>query len=83
MLGTVIPDAGNRIWKEIISGESIISFEFLAANILTARIRHLYLCEPSKANLHRLASQLRELFVRNSELPSVKKDICKISNMVN
>ena len=83
MSGAVIPDAENCIWREIIAGEKTINFEFLAANILTARVRHLYLSEPNKTNLNRLTLQLRELFVRNSELPSVKKDLYKISNMVN
>lgn len=82
MLGTMIPDINNRIWKELITGQKIISFDFLAANILTRRVRDLYTSEPSEENLQSLTRQLRELFVRNSELPSVKNDMDKISHRV-
>ncbi len=83
MLGTTIPGVRDHIWKEIITGKKTIGFEFLAANILTRRIRELYINEPSVENLQRYILQLRELFVRNSEIPSAKKDIDKITNMVN
>lgn len=83
MLGTTIPSVRDHIWKEIITGKKTIGFEFLAANILTRRIRELYINEPSVENLQRYILQLRELFVRNSEIPSAKKDIDKITNMVN
>jgi hypothetical protein len=83
MLGTTIPGVRDHIWKEIITGKETIGFEFLAANILTRRIRELYINEPSVENLQRYILQLRELFVRNSEMPSAQKDIDKITNMVN
>ena len=83
MLGTTIPGIRDHIWKEIVTGKKTIGFEFLAANILTQRIRELYINEPSDENLQTYILQLRELFVRNSELASVKKDICKINNMEN
>jgi hypothetical protein len=83
MLGTTIPGVRDHIWKEIITGKETIGFEFLAANILTRRIRELYINEPSVENLQRYILQLRELFVRNSEIPSAQKDIDKITNMVN
>jgi hypothetical protein len=83
MLGTTIPGVRDHIWKEIITGKETIGFEFLAANILTRRIRELYINEPSVENLQRYILQLRELFVRNSEKPSAQKDIDKITNMVN
>ncbi len=83
MLGTTIPGVRDHIWKEIVTGQKTIGFEFLAANILTRRIRELYISEPSVENLQIYILQLRELFVRNSELASVKKDICKINNMEN
>lgn len=83
MLGTTIPGIRDHIWKEIVTGQKTIGFEFLAANILTQRIRELYINEPSDENLQTYILQLRELFVRNSELASVKKDICKINNMEN
>lgn len=83
MLGTTIPGIRDHIWKEIVTGQKTIGFEFLAANILIQRIRELYINEPSDENLQTYILQLRELFVRNSELASVKKDICKINNMEN
>ena len=83
MSRTVIPATSNRIWKELINGQRTISFEFLAANILIRHIQDLYAGEPSEENLQMYTLQLRELFVRNTELLSVKKDICKINNMVN
>jgi hypothetical protein len=83
MLGTTIPSVRDHIWKEIVTGQKTIGFEFLAANILIQRIRELYINEPSDENLQTYILQLRELFVRNSELASVKKDICKINNMEN
>jgi hypothetical protein len=83
MLGTTIPGVRDHIWKEIITGKETIGFEFLAANILTRRIRELYINEPSVENLQRYILQLRKLFVRNSEIPSAQKDIDKITNMVN
>ena len=83
MLGTTIPGVRDHIWKEIVTGQKTIGFEFLAANILIRRIRELYISEPNDENLQMYILQLRELFVRNSELASVKKDICKINNMEN
>lgn len=81
MLETMIPDTNNRIWKELIKGQKTVSFDFLAANILTQRIRTLYNGEPSEENLQNYTRQLRELFIRNSELPHVKKDIDKLRHM--
>jgi hypothetical protein len=83
MLGTTIPGIRDHIWKEIITGKETIGFEFLAANILTRRIRELYINEPSVENLQRYTLQLRELFVRNSEIPSAKKDIDKITGSLS
>ena len=83
MLGTIIPDTSNAIWGKIITIQETISFEFLAANILTRRIQDLYASKPSEENLQKYTMQLRELFVSNSELPSVKNDIKKINTLVN
>ena len=83
MLSSIVPDTSNRIWRNLIKGQETINFEFLAANILIRNIQGLFASEPSEENLKMYTQQLRELFVRNSELPSVKKDIDKISNMVN
>lgn len=78
-----IPGTSNHIWEKLINGQERISFEFLAANILIRNIQNLLASEPSEENLQMYTLQLRELFVRNSELSSVKKDIDTISNMVN
>jgi hypothetical protein len=82
MSTAMIPDVSNGIWEKIINGQETISFEFMAANILTRHIQGLYASEADKEHLQSYTKQLRELFTRNSELPSVKNDLYKISKMV-
>lgn len=83
MVESNLPDINSDVWEEIINGRKAISFDFLAANILTQHFQDLYANGANKEDLQIYALQLRELFVRNSELPSVKNDIYKINRMVS
>ncbi len=66
------------IWGEIITGRTKIEFEFLAARILQGNLSRAFAKDPSNERLEKCASDLRELFAQNADLPSARKDLCKI-----
>lgn len=66
-------DATNPIWKQLINGQSSAPVTFMAANILLSRLKIEY-----RHNTSRLDSGARELFelyFKNQQLPSVKRDL--------
>ncbi len=71
----VVPPAEHKVWSDIVTGRRRIEFGFLAANIFLGRAA-LSLRNGSTPELVRKsATELRDLFARNSQLATVQRDM--------
>ncbi len=71
-----IPLASEKAWSDILSGQVRYDFECFALKILLGRLNLIVEREPAK--IQACASQLREFFVKNAQLPSAQRDLKKI-----
>ncbi len=74
----LIPSEDHKAWREIITGSVKYDFECLAVKITLGRLNLTMMTDPSPAKLQSCASQLREVFVRNQQLPSIQNDLKQI-----
>lgn len=65
-----IPDSK---WNDLVLGKSNYEFKFLATKILLSRLQRQATNDP--ANLQKYSRELRELFSKNINLPSVQSDL--------
>lgn len=72
-----LPASSNPIWSNIISGKKIVQFEFLAVKIFLGTAQMNYKKDPT--SLGKLAIELHTLLEKNINLPSVQKDLQKLS----
>ena len=68
-----LPSADHSIWSDIITGKKPVQFDFLAAKIFLGRAQMNYKNDPS--SLKNLAKEFHQIFEKNINLPTVKKDI--------
>ncbi|MCM2278305.1 MAG: hypothetical protein NDJ89_09540 [Oligoflexia bacterium] len=73
-----LPPATDHKWQDIVTGKAKYQFEFLAAKIFLARVGMDIARDSSPANVQNLSNELRDLFEKNAQLGSVKKDLQKI-----
>ena len=66
------------IWRDIVSGRIQIEFDRFAARILHSTLARKFAQDPTPACLEKCATDLRELFLRNAELPASQNDLKKI-----
>ncbi len=71
-----VPSIFHPIWRDIVCGKQQFQFEFLGAKILQGTLKRKLAKDPSI--LEKCATELRELFAQNADLPSAKKDLEKI-----
>ncbi len=74
-----IPTETNPVWRKIVSGKELYKFEFIATKILLGRLMVMVQHSPEPDVLARGAAELRNIFVRNIRLPSVQRDLQKIT----
>ncbi len=70
-----IPGLNNPIWKDLVTGEKLIDFNFLAIKIFLGRARLLLGNDSSEANIQKLSNELREIFVKHANISVLQKDI--------
>jgi hypothetical protein len=68
----------NKVWKDILLGKVKYDFEFLAVKIMLGRLHLEIERNPSPATIQKCADELHNLFEKNANLPSAKRDIQKI-----
>lgn len=72
-----LPAPTSPVWVEIVSGKKQVQFEFLAVKIFLGTAQLKYKQDPSAAT--QIVKELHNLFEKNISLPSVQKDLQKIS----
>lgn len=72
-----LPASSNPVWANIISGKKNVDFEFLAAKMFLGSAQLKFKKDP--ASLTASATELFSLIDKNKHLPSVQKDILKLS----
>ncbi|NCC50716.1 MAG: hypothetical protein EOM20_05810 [Spartobacteria bacterium] len=75
-----VPGAEHVAWKDVVTCRVRHDFEFLAAKIFMGRIILQLQDDSSPEAVARMASELRELFVKNIQLPLVQRDVNRIFN---
>lgn len=66
-------DINNPVWKQLVSGQKEVVLNFLAAKILLSRLQ---LNVKNNSTTPAVAAQeLFDLYMKNQQLPSVKKDV--------
>jgi hypothetical protein len=73
-----VPPAFHPLWSDIATGRIKPDFDFLPAKIIVGNISRRLAKDQSSANLGNCASELREIFAQNADLPKVQKDLMKI-----
>ena len=68
----------EQVWLDLVTDSKSCQLEFLAANILLARLKLKVKQNPSSAG--NCAVELRDLFRTSSHLPRAKKDLATIAN---
>jgi hypothetical protein len=68
----------SSLLSEVITGTRKYDFESLPLKVLLSRLRIEMLLHPGQETLNRSVSDLRELFVKCSNMPSVQKDMKKL-----
>ncbi len=73
-----VPPQSHPVWSDIVTGKKKFQFEFLATNLvlgfLTVQVKN----DPSPQRIQRCAQQLRDIFVRNSQVLSVQSDLFQV-----
>jgi hypothetical protein len=74
-----LPAPTDPIWADLVSLRKTLKLEFLAANLLIARLRLVLHEDGSAANEARCAAELHRLYADNPGLPSARRDIEKLA----
>ena len=73
-----IANSSNPKWTDIVTGKLTYQFKFLGAKILLGHLLITTKNDSSPETIKKCATDLRELFHRNTKLPSVQEDLKKI-----
>ncbi len=73
-----IPVATDPVWKEVITGQRTCKFEFLGLQMLAKRLNLQFSLNPAPEALEESTRELRQMFVKNANLPKVQRDLKKI-----
>jgi len=72
-----VPSKLHPIWGQLVSGKTSLEFESLAVKIVFGRLRNEIIRNPASGP--QLALQLHDVFAANEKLPSVRRDLLKLS----
>lgn len=73
-----VPPDFHPKWRDIVSGKVKFEFEFLAAKILLGTMTRTLAKDPTPTRLEKCTGEFRELFAKNTEIPSVRRDLERI-----
>jgi hypothetical protein len=68
-------DFKNHVWSDLVHNKIQVNLNFLAGKILLARWHIALKNNNSFAEAEKAKKEVFELYFKNKELPSVKKDI--------
>jgi hypothetical protein len=73
-------DVNNPVWKRLVLDKIQVNLNFLAAKIMLSRLQILVKRNDSLDILEGAKKEIFELYFKNKDLPSVKKDISLLLN---
>ena len=73
-----LPPPSHPIWTDLITGRKSLRLEFLAANLLIARLRLVLHGAPGPVTEASCAQELYHLYAGNAGLPSARRDLEKL-----
>lgn len=76
-----VPTLDNPVWKELILGKKIVSFNFMASKLLLSRA--IMEVRNNSDLIEKYETELYNFFLKNSHLPTVQKDIDLIKSEVS
>ncbi len=68
-------DYYNPVWRKLVLGEIQVKLNFLAGNILLSRLKMNLKKGTSEEDITKATKDIFELYFKNKDFPSVKKDI--------
>jgi hypothetical protein len=74
------PQASHPIWSDLVAGRKTVVLEFLAANMLIARLRLVMYADQQPATAVRCAMEPYGLYASNSGLPSARRDLERLGS---
>lgn len=77
-MSATIPPLADPRWTQIFKLQKTYTFEFLATNMVFTRLNIDVRRDSSEVNIKRVASELWEIFAKNSHNPKVQNDVKKI-----
>lgn len=73
-----IPSIHHQAWKHVLTGKQEYNFESFAVQMIVKRLSLKVKHNPSPHMLTQSVSELREMFVQNSNAPKIQRDLEKI-----
>ena len=73
-----IPDESRMEWKQVISGQKVLSFEYLATKILLGRLTLAYKFDSSPTAVQKSVSEFRAFFSNGIAQPKIQSDLKQI-----
>lgn len=77
-MSETVPPLNDPRWATVLKEQNAYTFEFLATNLIFARLRLSAHRDPSEKNISRVATELWQIFSKNSHNPKVQKDVKEI-----
>ena len=72
-----IPSVSHPVWAALLTGQLACGLESLPIKFFLSRVKPALAKDRSPALLRQFATELRELFVANAQVPSVQRDLVK------
>ncbi len=71
----IFPDESDPRWVRAIAGQESFKFGLLATKILLGRLTILYEMDPSPETTQKSVVELRDYFMRNTDVPKAMADL--------
>ncbi len=76
---TTVPEASHRVWASILLADRVPAFENIAIRMVLVRLRILLNRDRAQATIARCCAELRQVFLSNQQVPSVRRDLERLS----
>ena len=73
-----IPPISSSVWTDLVTGKIKPQFEFMALKIKLGTLTRKLTSENSPEDIAEAATEIREIFVQNINLPKIQNDLNKL-----
>lgn len=73
-----VPEASHRAWASVLLADRSPPLENIAIRMVIVRLRILLNRDRAQATIARCCWELRQVFVANQRVPSVRRDLEKL-----